>query len=128
MIKPDRNAGFTMIEVLVALAIMGLGLGAIFQLYGTLFKGSARAEATSQALLVAESKLSEFSIAGNLTAGRQSGTTKNGYAWVANIAELTEADAKKLDSLPVRAFTVTISVNHPGTPAIILQNIRLRTA
>ena len=48
MSRLDRQGGFTLIEVLVALTVMGLGLGAIFQLYGTVFEGNARAEKTTE--------------------------------------------------------------------------------
>ena len=120
--RQDQQGGFTLIEVLVALAVMGLGLGAIFQLYGNLFEGSARAQNSTQALLIAESKLTEYSIAANLTAGRHSGETKDGYAWSADIAEFID-DA---NTSQIKAFTVTITVGRGTSPPLSLQTLRLR--
>ncbi len=122
MTRNHRQGGFTLIEVLVALAVMGLGLGAIFQLYGNLFESGARAEKTTQALLIAESKLAEFTIDANLTAGRHSGETKYGYAWTAAI---TAAD-DPANSSSVRAFTVTVTVARGNSPPLSLQTFRLR--
>ncbi len=122
MSRLDRQGGFTLIEVLVALTVMGLGLGAISQLYGTVFEGNARAEKTTQALLIAESKLTEYTIDAYLTAGRKSGETKDGFRWIAEIAELAESAATS----PVRAFTVTVTVSRGSSPPLTLQTLRLR--
>ncbi|HJT07785.1 MAG TPA: prepilin-type N-terminal cleavage/methylation domain-containing protein [Stellaceae bacterium] len=55
--RADRSAGFTLIEVLVAFAIATLLLGALYQVFSTGLRSSARAEHYANAVLLAESGL-----------------------------------------------------------------------
>lgn len=74
-----RDAGFTLIEALVALAILGVALAAVLRAYGAGFRAAERAEAQTQALLIAESKLAEAA-ATVREAGELRGT-EGAYAW-----------------------------------------------
>ena len=76
-----RRAGFSLVEILVALAIVGaiLGLGA-----GALRQGAdaaARAARADAALQVAQARLTAAGIEEALTAGRSAGQEPGGTRW-----------------------------------------------
>ncbi len=56
-----RSRGFTLLEVLVALAIMGLGIASVLRLMGTSARAATRTQAMTQALFVAEELMEELS-------------------------------------------------------------------
>jgi type II secretion system protein I len=55
------SRGFTLLEVLLALAIMGLGITSILRLMGTSTRAATRTQAMTQALFVAEELMEELS-------------------------------------------------------------------
>lgn len=52
--------GFTLLEVLVALAILGLAVASVLELLGTSARNAARAQSTTRGLLVAEGLMEEL--------------------------------------------------------------------
>ena len=125
---PTRRsqAGFTLIEVLLALAVAGLGLAAVFHFFGTSFQGQTRSQRTTQALLVAESKLAEVGVTFPLGTGRRRGRTGDGYAWVAEVGDYPPPDGIDPGALPLRAFRITVSVTwNDGGEGVSLETLRL---
>ncbi len=125
-----REAGFSLIEVLVSLAVAGIALGAAFFLFGTAMRGTVQAERTTMATLVAESKLAEAGLAAPLQPGRTSGRTGDGYRWTTEVRPYRPPgdDAAAPAVLPVRAFEVTVTVawGDDDRNAVSLMTLRLR--
>ena len=61
---PRRDAGFTLLEVLVALAIVGTALGASLRAVGSLTQNSTDLRASLMATWSAENRLSQIRVAG----------------------------------------------------------------
>ncbi|HJT44098.1 MAG TPA: prepilin-type N-terminal cleavage/methylation domain-containing protein [Rhizomicrobium sp.] len=80
MPHPDRTAGFTLIEVLVALAIAALGLAALFAATGSGLESGVAAHRTLQATGLAQSQLAQVGKALALKKGDYSGES-NGLRW-----------------------------------------------
>ncbi len=59
-----RQAGFTLLEALVATAVMGAAVAALLGLLSGALRNAARLEAPEQALLLGQSKLNELLAAG----------------------------------------------------------------
>jgi general secretion pathway protein I len=123
-----NESGFTLLEVLVALAITGLAVGAAFQIFGTMFQGQARAERVTTALLIAESKLSEVGTVIPLKLGSETGRTAEGYSWRTEVRDPEGIDAKETEQAPIRAFEVGVTVSWPGagSDGISLSTLKLR--
>jgi general secretion pathway protein I len=78
--KPAR--GFTLLEVLIAFAIAALSLTALAQIFSNALGATERAGGTTQATLIAQSKLAQVGTTFPLEDSTQSGEEQNGfYRW-----------------------------------------------
>jgi general secretion pathway protein I len=125
-----RAAGFTLIEVLVALAIVGLALGAIAGAFSNGLVGHETASGVEAALAVAEERLA---LAGaSLRPGVSNGTFAGRFAWQTTVSPY-DAGAKPADaptSLP-SLYSIAVSVAwHDGhrSRQVSLSTLRLGAA
>ncbi|MBN9429525.1 MAG: type II secretion system protein [Burkholderiales bacterium] len=75
-----RQAGFSLLEVLVAFSIMALALGALYQAAGGSVRGAAEAERVTRAAVTAESLLALFDSVPP-EGIRDAGLSPDGFAW-----------------------------------------------
>ena len=105
---PRQEGGFSLLEVLVALLITGIAMGALFQ--GAL--GGLRAAdisgRTEEALSRARSRLAALGQAGPIQPGDRQGDDGGGYRWRERVS-------------PASARPAT-----PGTPELALYQVQLR--
>lgn len=123
-----RQAGFTLIEVLVALAIIGLALGALAGIFGVGLTAHETASETEAALAVAEEQLELASATPH--AGTGSGVFANRYAWQTIVAPYRDAAGKAADTPPdlLPLYRIAVSVSwHDGNHAraVSLSTLRL---
>ncbi|UEM06292.1 type II secretion system GspH family protein [Skermanella rosea] len=77
-----RRAGFSLIEVLVALAILGIALGAMLPRLSFGSLASERAERTEEAVMLAERLLAEVGRTMAMPSGTPlDGTSPDGFSW-----------------------------------------------
>ncbi|WP_030131582.1 type II secretion system minor pseudopilin GspI [Pseudomonas sp. QTF5] len=69
MRRPSREAGFTLIEVLVALAIIAVAMSAAVRVAGLMTQSNGLLRDKSIALLAAQSRLAELRLEGRLPLG-----------------------------------------------------------
>lgn len=84
----DRERGFTLLEVVVALAILGLALSSTLPGISSALRLGSSARDQRLALLWAQSKLDELSMPANLAAGESRGTAADGFVWRARVTPL----------------------------------------
>ena len=99
--------GFTLLEVLVALAILGIAITVVLQL----FAANARALSASgnylEASLAGEAKLREIVETGTLTEASWSEITAEGYRLEAAVVEV---EKERTDTLPLRLMEVSVTL------------------
>ncbi|QQP91735.1 type II secretion system protein [Skermanella sp. TT6] len=79
---PGRRPGFSLIEVLVALAILGIALGAMLPRLSFGSLASERAERTEEAVMLAERLLTEVGRTIPMPSGTPlDGTSPDGFSW-----------------------------------------------
>jgi general secretion pathway protein I len=131
MFADRRRGGFTLLEVVVALAIAGLALVALFQAGSTgLFAAdtSARAE---EAVERAQSHLAAVGRDAALTAGQFTGDDGGGYRWRLGVQPLASRQTPGPDGVSTITTTlfaveVEISWRDEGrSRSVVLKTLRL---
>jgi general secretion pathway protein I len=109
----DRNEaarGFTLIEVLVALAIAALGLGLMLSATGTGLQSASVADQYIQATSRAQSLLAQVGLSSPLKAGDTSGDYDDGYGWRVHVGSpFSRAALGQAPAAALYPVTVTIS-------------------
>ena len=75
------SRGFSLIEILVAFAVLSLALGVLLRIFGGGGHVAKLAEDYYRALITAESLLSQLGMETPVTPGNLSGVTPDGYRW-----------------------------------------------
>jgi len=75
------TAGFTLIEILVALALLGLTIGAVASVMSNSARGYTAANNVQTALSLAEDKLESTGVTGALRAGQTEGRFDGRFSW-----------------------------------------------
>jgi general secretion pathway protein I len=89
-----RHRGFTLIEIVVAMAILGVGLIVIIELFAGGLRLGRTSEEFSKAVSFARMKLEEVSLNPVLQEGIESGEFDRDYRW--------QVAVQKMDILPVQ--------------------------
>ena len=79
-LRPGQN-GFTLLEVLVAIMILGLSLGALLQQFALASRSGAASYDATRATMHAREKLEELKLRRQLGEGVQSGSFDDGFEW-----------------------------------------------
>jgi len=115
-----RAAGFTLVETLVAFAVLAVLLGALFPALTGPLRQSASNDAALRATLWAESVLDSVGHAIPLRDGESSGEAAGGIRWTARMARLGNA------APPAYQVTVGVTVSDGArTAQASLTSVRL---
>jgi len=101
------NNGFTLLEILVALAILATAVTIIFQLFSAGLRNIAVSEDVVSAAVRAEAKMREVLSNEELIENSWTESTTDGYTFAVNI---TEALQEKTDSLPVQVLQIDLAI------------------
>ena len=104
-----RDAGFTLLEVLVAFVIAALALGVLFEGAVEGIRSTRIADRTQEALSRAQSHLATIGHGTPLRAQTQEGEDGHGYHWRLHIA-------------PLQSTTIGSSSNHGGVQTLSSQS------
>jgi general secretion pathway protein I len=121
----DGVAGFTLIEALVALAIVAAVLSSIGAVIGTTVKGTRSIDQRLALTGAAESLLAELPARNLLKPGRQSGELA-GHRWRIDVSPMNaglESDAPQTS--PYVPLAINMRMQAPGGPAIQITTVRL---
>ncbi len=123
----SQNAGFTLLEVLIAFTILAAGLVLVQQSFSSTAKGNFVANDRAQAYSLATS-LIELTAANGADIGEQTGHDANGRAWQITTEQLERSSGPKV-TLPLLAIRVDVEAQSwGGQPSTIsLSSIRLGT-
>jgi prepilin-type N-terminal cleavage/methylation domain-containing protein len=104
------GAGFSLIEVLVALAIVGLVLVATARVFGAGVMVHRAASGTEVALAIAEDKLAAAGADGALRPGSETGVYAGRYRWRVTVSRYVDPETADLPAPPYRLYRVAAEV------------------
>lgn len=104
--------GFTLVEALIAFAILAVTLVALYQALGTSVVGLARASRHDEAVLIAQSRLSELAALPLPSATSSEGDIEGTpYRWRFELIPDVTAEAPEIAASPVRLQKVKLTVS-----------------
>jgi prepilin-type N-terminal cleavage/methylation domain-containing protein len=127
----NRASGFTLIEVIIALAIAGLGLGVLMAAAGTGLGQSNFADQYIEATRRAQSHLAGLGVLTPLRPGTQSGDDGGGYSWQVRTSQAAMhagAAPGAAAQNPLGLYTVEVTLtwhSGMGTRSVTLRTQRL---
>lgn len=116
--------GFTLIEMVVALAILAMVLGALFQSFSSGLRTMGVAEQHLKAALIAESTLARYADRNLLLEPGETGET-DGFGWSAQVTPMQDEDLPQPPDVPWQAYRVDVTVSWPPGRSIRLSSVRL---
>lgn len=123
------QAGVSLLEVLIAVTILGLSFTAMFAGFSTALRTTGRLDHYNQVVAFANSKLNEVVAEGKLAPGQElSGVSERGWHWRAR-AELAEQRPGLIKSRPLQLLRVTVQVTWSspnGEQSLALETLKLR--
>jgi general secretion pathway protein I len=127
-------AGFTLFEVVVAVAIAGLALVGLFQAGGGGLFVTDNAAHAEEALQRAQSHLAAVGRDAALVEGEQSGDDGGGYRWRLMVEPQAQRPGFAADGTPgptLTLYSIAVSItwqSHQHERAVVLRTLRLGTA
>jgi general secretion pathway protein I len=108
-----RDAGFTLIEVVVAVALAALALVALFQAGSAALQTSGEATRLEVAVDRAQSHLAGFADAGAIAQRESEGDDGDGYHWrlTANPTGLLPAEAPDKAAPAPRLYSISVTIS-----------------
>ena len=100
-----RKAGFTLLEILVALALLGVAIVTVLQLFSADIRAIAASEDYVSAVMRAEAKMREVLDDDKLEEGTRSEAMENGCMADVTVSEIMK---ERTESLPVRLLEITL--------------------
>jgi general secretion pathway protein I len=114
VIRSRGQSGFSLLEVLVAFAILSISLGVLMQIFSRSSISTVVAAQYSRAVSVAESRLAAVGTVIPLEPGALSGEPEDGFAWELTIVPATDLQPERglgaVQASSVSPYRVTVNV------------------
>jgi general secretion pathway protein I len=124
-----EDRGFTLIEVLVAFAILAVAMVVALQGFTGGIEATRRTEAADTALAAARSLMDRVGPELPLAPGLMKGKASDGALWSIRIAHRGSAlDALEKAERTLALYDVTVDVAAPGTTSVSLATVKLGPA
>jgi len=121
---PIREGGFTLIETLVALAIMAIAMGAFYSSMTLSYRAANQVKLHQVALAMARSHLDSIKRESSIEPGSSSGTYVNGLQWRLKIEALAPDSSRPSTSAqPYRVFLEAFDPH--GGSLVRLETVKL---
>jgi general secretion pathway protein I len=123
--RDDTVAGFTLIEVLVALVVVAISLAAVGSLMAATVRGTRSIEQHLALVETARAIEAALPDRGDLPSGSLVGEM-SGYRWRIDVEPFATRFVDPRLATPWAPQTITITVQAPGGPLLRLDTVRLR--
>ena len=123
--RPKRNSGFTLIEVLIAFAILALVLGVVFRTLSTGLSHERTAGLVTARVLEARSILDRLGADLALEEGTIEGRLATGEPWALTVSLLEPAASDEIQAAALNAYLAELTVVGDDGRVLRLQTLKL---
>ena len=116
-VNPVSSArGFTLLEVLVAMAIVGLGVATLLELFSLGLRLGARSTVQTEAVTYARQVMDEFLVRWELRDGSEQGSSESQNRWKLQVrtADQTTGDRSLASDWELKEVTLDMVVSDGG--------------
>ena len=106
-LRPARQAGFSLLEVLVAFAILALTMGVLLQIFSRALSTTAVSGSFARAAELAQATLARAGVETPLEQGDTAGEAGSGFTWAMRVTQIDVSDLFPDQSPPVTTYRVT---------------------
>jgi general secretion pathway protein I len=106
-----NEAGFTLIEVLVAISIMGMSLVIILSLFSQGLRTLQVDQAYTRAIILAKSKMGEVDLIKELEEGEEDGLYPGGFNWRREVVEVPVSRDEEALERRTRLYHIQVVVS-----------------
>ena len=114
MDRKGINRGFTLLEVMVALAILGISITVIIELLSGNLRLARKSEEFSRAVFYGHQLLEELSLKQDYPKNEEQGVFEGNFRWRYLIEPIPVVSEEQEERYPVRVFKITVNVFWPG--------------
>lgn len=125
MSEAGGDRGFTLVEVLVALAILSLSLPVLFSVFGESLHRTQVSEARTVAASLAETLLAQAGIERPLRIGEETGVFHGPYRWRMRTTPYDDGGGTAAWKVDVYRVAATVSWGESAREALTLTTLRL---
>ncbi len=119
------DSGFSLLEVVVALAIFGMGILIVLGLFSGGLRSARVTEESTRAVIHAREKMAVALLRAELSEGTTAGTTDDGFKWSVEVSRPDFAE----DYGPFNVLKVVTRVTDPGGRVdVVLETFKAVTA
>ncbi|MFQ5353810.1 MAG: prepilin-type N-terminal cleavage/methylation domain-containing protein [Thermodesulfobacteriota bacterium] len=119
-----KEAGFTLLEVMVSLAILGIGILTVMQLFsGSLGLAMTASEHTAIVLLARE-KMAETLVDKDIHPGTTEGADEKGLIWQVEVTSVDNANTYENVNLYIMKVFVSVRKAYAAQPAYTLTSLK----
>jgi general secretion pathway protein I len=128
--ESTTTKGFTLIEIVVGLAILGIGLTVILELFSGGLKSARISEEYTKATWYGKTKMEEMLMTKELSEGASEGAFNDEFSWKSEVKKMVlplGQDENAETSLPVDLYRITVTVtwsSGAGKRSLELESLR----
>jgi general secretion pathway protein I len=107
-----KNRGFTLIEIVVALAILGVGLIVIIELFSGGLRLGRTSEEYTKAVGLARMKMEEIALKDHVEEGNETGEFAKDFRWQVGVKKVDLLPAEKITDYqpPVQLYQIKVNI------------------
>ncbi len=120
-----NRGGFTLLEVMIAFAILAVALAALMQSFSQGLRSLDLAENYATATMLARSKMAEIGPIIPIDEGEHTGNFQNGWRWRVLLFPYAVDDDSTGDLRVLRLYEVQVAIERDETPLAELRSLRV---
>jgi general secretion pathway protein I len=124
----QKSAGFSLIEVLVALTILALATGSLLGIFSAAARNTSVAMQMQQALAVAENQMAILDGSGNVQARAEEGLDADRFHWTVEVDAVIQDDRMLRTLRPMQVNVLVDWQDGSHQRSLVLRTMRLSQA